>query len=141
MRRFSFIFIFLWRLSCFSQTNVAIPDTLKLSLSETEKCFINNNLLLLAQKFSIEAAKAQILQEKLWDNPNFSFEQNIYNQITHKYFDFSASGETAINIDQLFVLAGKRNKRVKLEKINTEMAEYQFYDLLRTLKFQLPTNF
>ena len=39
------------------------------------------------------------------------------------------------------MLAGKRNKKVKLEKINTEIAEYQFYDLLRTLKYELRTNF
>ena len=142
MRRLSFIsVIILIHILGYSQTIFSPTDTLKLTLQEAEKRFIKKNFLLISQKYGIEAAKGQIIQAKLWDNPTISLEQNTYNTENHKYFDITESGETAFDFDQLFVLAGKRNKRVKLEKINTEIAEYQFYDLLRTLKYELRTNF
>ena len=142
MRRLSFISaIILIHILGYSQNIFSPTDTLKLTLQEAEKRFIEKNFLLISQKYGIEAAKGQIIQAKLWDNPTISLEQNTYNNETHRYFDVTESGETAVDFDQLFVLAGKRNKKVKLEKINTEIAEYQFYDLLRTLKYELRTNF
>ena len=142
MRRIIFISaIILIHILGYSQNIFSPSDTLKLTLQEAEKRFIEKNFLLISQKYGIEAAKGQIIQAKLWDNPTISLEQNTYNNETHKYFDMTESGETAVDFDQLFVLAGKRNKKVKLEKINTEIAEYQFYDLLRTLKYELHTTF
>ncbi|MDP4267667.1 MAG: TolC family protein [Bacteroidota bacterium] len=137
---FSFIFLILINLSG-GFSNNSDKDTLKISLKDAEERFLKNNLELLAGKYNIDIAKAQILQAKLWANPNISIEQNAYNQETHKYFDISGKGETAINLDQLIFLAGKRNKRIRLEKINTQNTEYDFYDLLRALKYQLRTNF
>lgn len=116
-------------------------DTLKVTLSEAEDMFLKQNLHLLAQKFNIDEQKAYIIQARLWSNPNFQFEQNIYNPINGRWFDVTKTGETIAQIEQLFTLGGKRNKRVALEKINTKMAEYQFYDLLRTLRYSLRTSF
>lgn len=116
-------------------------DTVFLKKSDVESAFLSKNLLLLAQKYSIDEAKAQLLQAKLWNNPSLSYEINPYNPGTRRYFDISARGESVAGIDQLFNLAGKRNKKIALEKINAETAEFQFYDLLRTLKYQLRISF
>src|SRR5258708_19671931 len=47
-------------------------DTLRLTLPQAEKAFLDSNLLLLAQKYNIDAQKALIIQAKLWPNPNLS---------------------------------------------------------------------
>jgi cobalt-zinc-cadmium efflux system outer membrane protein len=39
------------------------------------------------------------------------------------------------------LLAGKRNKQIKLAEANVKLAQYQFFDLLRTLKYTLRSDF
>ena len=117
------------------------PDTLRLTLAEAEKMFLAGNLSLLAEKCNVDAARAQIIQAKLYNNPNISIEQGVYDPGTKKVFDMGYSGNTGYTLQQLFYLAGKRNKRIRLEQINTQRQEYLFYDLLRTLKFQLRSDF
>lgn len=122
-------------------------DTVKLDLSGAEKSFISKNLLLLASKYEIEASKALEIQARLWENPNLYFEQSIYNNLSGKYFPAKTRysdgslGQNQLSITQLISISGKINKRTKLARINTELAQYQFYDLLRTLKYSLKTNF
>ena len=68
-------------------------------------------------------AQAQVLQAKLFENPVISLEQNVYNRLNGKYFDFGKEGEMVVGIEQVIRLAGQRNKQVKLEKINKEIAD------------------
>ncbi len=116
-------------------------DTVALSLQDAENLFLKNNYDLLAARYQINEADAALIQAKLWDNPNLNFEQGAYNNDTRKWFDFSETGETAVNLQQLIYLAGKRDKRISLEKINTQIAQFQFYDLIRTLRYELRTSF
>ena len=119
----------------------AEEHVLRMSLIEAEQYFDKHNLLLLAEHYEISKADAAMLQAKLFDNPVFSFEQNVYNRTNGRYFDFGPEGETAIEVEQLINLAGQRNKRVKLEKINKEMALYQFEEVARTLRSELKQQF
>ncbi|MEI8202625.1 MAG: TolC family protein [Bacteroidota bacterium] len=140
------LILLLLLLACFriniseAQSNLQ-SDTLKITLAEAEKMFLNQNLLLLAEKCNVEAAKAQIIQAKLFSNPNISIEQGVYDPDTKRVFDIDYSRNTGFTIQQLFYLAGKRNKRIKLEQINTQKQEYLLFDLMRTLKLQLRNDF
>lgn len=117
-------------------------DTLRLSVAEVEKIFLERNLLLLAQQYNIDAAKARIIQARLWNNPSINISQGVYNPVKKTYFDFTKEGgETAVQLQQLFLLAGKRNKQIQIARTNAQIEEYQFYDLLRTLKAQLRNDF
>ena len=116
-------------------------DTLILSLQEAERSFLEKNFELLAAKYQISEADASVIQSKLWSNPTFSIEQGVYNQETKKWFDFTSTGETALSLQQIIVIAGKRNKRITGEKINSQIAKYQFYDLMRVLRHELRVSF
>jgi cobalt-zinc-cadmium efflux system outer membrane protein len=120
--------------------NQVFSDTVKITVEEADKKFLEKNLLLLASRYDIDAARAQVLQARLWENPSVYYEQNIYNPQTKKYFDASKTGEFILQASQLVMLAGKRNKRIQLGNTSAEIAEYQFFDLLRTLKYELRTN-
>lgn len=123
-------------------TQAHAQDTLHITLQQAEKQFLDSNLTLLAGKYDISIARAQVIQAKLYNNPNLQLSGNIYNPDQKKFFDISnQTGEYQVTVSQLVSLAGKRNKSVKLAKTGTAMAENQFFDLLRTLRFTLRSDF
>lgn len=97
--------------------------------------------MLLAEKYRIESTKALEIQEGLWENPNLSVELNAYNSTKSRAFDIGNQGQKIVQLQQMLTTAGKRNKRVALAMENTRMTEYEFYDLLRTLKFEIREPF
>ena len=112
-----------------------------LTLKEAEQRFLERNLSLIAERYNIDMVQAQVLQAKLFENPVISLEQNVYNRLNGKYFDFGKEGEAVVEIEQVIHLAGQRNKQVRLEKINKEIAEYQFEEVMRTLRQELNEKF
>jgi len=115
-----------------------VSDTLRLSIKQAEDQFLKNNLQLIIQRYSIDNASAQIITARLFPNPDFSFSNGIYANNTTSG---PASSEKSFSISQLFTTAGKRNKNIQLAKISVDQAKYQFFDLLRTLKFTLRSDF
>lgn len=116
-------------------------DTLFISIQQADSLFLANNLSLLSQRYQIDANKAMVLQAKLWDNPTLNAEFNLYNGNKKQYFDVGKTGEKIVSFDQVITLAGKRNRRVALAKAQARYTELEFYELLRTLKFELRDNF
>ena len=117
-------------------------DSLRLTLPQAEKIFLQQNLSLLAQRYNIDMAKAQVIQAKLYNNPNIQFEGNIYNPQLKKAFNIgNPYGQYTVEVSQLISLAGKRNKQVKMAQTNVTLEESRFFDLLRTLQFTLRSNF
>lgn len=116
-------------------------DSLRLSLRQADSLFIKNNLILLAERFRIDAAQASVIQAKLWDNPTLSTEWNVYNPTKRQVLDVGRGGQKIISIEQVLVTAGKRSKQVALSLENARMTEYEFLDMLRLLKFELRSNF
>jgi len=119
-------------------------DTLHLRLDSAESMFIRQNYTLLAQKYNIDAQKAQIIQARLYSNPNLAVAYSLYNTKTKVFFptgNGENGGNFAAELSQLIYLAGKRNKQIKIAEQNAKLAEYQFFDLARTLKYTLRTDF
>ncbi|HEY8968672.1 MAG TPA: TolC family protein [Puia sp.] len=116
-------------------------DSVRLTLPEAEKMFLDSNFQLLAARYDIDASKAQIIQARLWPNPNFSIGHTLYSGTLKQFFPVGVNDETNAGLSQLILLAGKRNKQVKLAQANAQLTEYQFFDLMRTLKYTLRTDF
>lgn len=116
---------------------VAIP----IRLAQADSMFLARNLLLLAGKFNVEATRAQVIQAKLFNNITFTLSQNVYDPQTKEWFDVSDAGETAASFQKLFLLAGKRNKRIKIADLSYLKEEQHYFDLIRTLKFTLRSDF
>jgi len=119
-------------------------DTLILTLPQVEAQFLHSNFVLLAQKFNVASAKAAIVQAALFPNPVVTLEQQIRNDelsAEGKRLFPLRDGERLFQVQQLFLLAGKRNKQINVARINAELTEYQFYDLIRTLSLDLRSSF
>lgn len=118
-------------------------DTVSLTIDSAESRFLKANYLLIAQRYQVEATKALVLQARLWPNPNITGSILIHNtkEGRNKILDFSTTGEQSYQIGQLINIAGKQRNQIQVAKLNTLVAEDQFYDLIRTLKLQLRTDF
>jgi cobalt-zinc-cadmium efflux system outer membrane protein len=132
------LFVFVTSGVAFAQV---AQDTTNLSLSQAEKMFLDSNLLLLAQKYNVSAQKALVYQAKLIPNPNFSISHGLYSGTLNQFFPRGANDETAAELSQLILLGRKRNKQIKIAQANASLTEYQFFDLLRTLKYTLRNDF
>jgi cobalt-zinc-cadmium efflux system outer membrane protein len=115
-------------------------DTLRLTIRQADSLFLQRNLDILAEKYQIDIARSLEIQDKLWANPTLSFEVSAYNH-SRGAFDVGHQGQKAVTIQQLITTAGKRNKRLALDMEGTKKSEFQFYDLIRTLKFELREMF
>jgi cobalt-zinc-cadmium efflux system outer membrane protein len=120
--------------SAFAQSQA--NDTLKLTVKQAEDRFIKNNLQVIAQRYNIDIADAQVITARLFDNPDFSISNGIAGTEEPNPF-----AEQSASISQLITTAGKRNKNIKLAKIGVEQARYQFFDLVRTLKNTMRNDF
>lgn len=118
-------------------------DTLKLSLPDAEKLFLQRNLALLSQQYNIDISQALVQQARYWDNPVLSTDQNIYDGkwFRHTTIDGQPYGQIYVQLQQVIKTAGKRNKLITLAKDQTLSAQQQFNDLLRNLKYVLTTDF
>lgn len=121
-------------------------DTLKLSRQQYEAVFLKQNLVLMAEKFKIDQAEALVLQAKLWPNPNLTLEDvNLW--ATKKQLSYldeplpsvfgSAAKNTqfSVRLEQQIMTAGKRKKQIALEKVGVKVAEQEFEEFLRQLKY------
>lgn len=142
LRRILFAAFFSIPVLAFSQQ----VDTLKLSLQEAEKIFLQNNLPLIIEKLNINQADARILQAKVWPNPQFTLEEvqlfvdGTTEEIPPLFGNFWRDRNVAAQLEQLVYTAGKRRKTIALEMRNKDLAETAFTDLLQALKTEFRQN-
>jgi cobalt-zinc-cadmium efflux system outer membrane protein len=116
-------------------------DTVRVTIDQLEARFLERNLELLAARFNVSAAAAMVEQARLWPNPNLEIEQGVYDGSSRGPVGFTRSGSTDIQLQQLIQLAGKRNKQVRLARVEREIAEHSLTDLVRTLRYELRSAF
>jgi cobalt-zinc-cadmium efflux system outer membrane protein len=134
-------------LMCFGLINAnAQSDTLRVSLKQTEKMFLDSNLLLIAAGYNVDANKALIEQAKVWDNPTLVTDQNVYTN--NKFFQHGKDpitgqpmGQYFIQFQQLVKTAGKRGKLINMATTNAKMSQLQLNDLMRNLRYDLRSNY
>jgi len=121
-------------------------DTLVLNSKDCEAIFLKENLLLLAHHLQISQAEALVEQAKLWPNPSFTLDQvNLWatarqtqNEQTAPplWGNFGKDQQFAIELEQLILTAGKRKKKIDIERLGVEKAQANFAELLQNLKLE-----
>jgi outer membrane protein, heavy metal efflux system len=113
-------------------------DTI-ISFQEAKARLMKANLSLLASYYDINIAKAIVIQAKLWNNPYFVFNGDLYSIETNEYFHFR--NQHLLQVEQTFSYAGKHTNTVKLARVGVEMAEKQMEDVLRSLLFEMGNTY
>lgn len=114
------------------------PDTV-LSFQEAKARLMNSNLALLAAYYDINIAKAKVIQTKVWNNPYFILNGDMYNHETNEYF--AIRNQQLLQLEQTFSYAGKHTNSVRLARIGVDMAEKQLEDVLRSLLFEMGNTY
>lgn len=117
-------------------------DTVRISMPGAEAQFIQTNLSLLAQRYNIDIARAEVIQARLYNNPSLSLSGNLYDPQRKRLLNVSnANGQYDVGIQQVIRLGGKRSREVQLALTAVSMSEDQFADLLRNLRYVLRSTF
>lgn len=139
-RRAIICILLLWSIQVHAQSNNQ-TDTVSISLPQAEKIFLDSNLSLLAAHYNVDAATAQILQAKYWDNPTLVTDQVVaanHNFLPYKTLsDGTPGAQYFIEIQQLIKTAGKRGKLISAAQTNANISSLQLQDLIRNLRSQL----
>ena len=122
---------------------VSAQDTLKITIEQAEKQFLEKNLQLLAERCHINIADAAIVQAKLLNNPTISvadlnfWHPNAAEQLEITPASFGNRIIFSVELEQMIRTAGKRKKLVNLEKTAKEIAIQEFEMFLLSLKTEL----
>ncbi|AEA42110.1 TolC family protein [Fluviicola taffensis] len=130
----SLFLILLGSLKLFAQ------DTIHLSIRKADSLFQSKNYYLLAASMNIEAQRAQIIQAKVYPNPIFTADINAYDPENNKAFHVGRTGQKLFQLEQLILLGGKRKSEIEIAKTNAGIAELEFQQLVRELKFRLHSD-
>ena len=98
-------------------------DTISLTLHQADSLLITGNLSLIAAKYQLDAAKAQVVQARVFNNPSLSITTGLFNPSKNEFFDVGENGEVAVTIGKVFEIAGQRNTRVRIAKEQAKMTE------------------
>jgi outer membrane protein, heavy metal efflux system len=107
-------------------------DTLTLSLRDAETRFLNENLILMAEHLELDIQDLEIRKAGLWNNPEFEVEHQIINREGRGPVGFTGRDNTVFGIEQLFITAGKRGHRIRLQELDKLRTEQQLNLLIRT---------
>ncbi|GHB65261.1 cation transporter [Persicitalea jodogahamensis] len=108
-----------------------------MTLQQSEDAFRQNNLLLLAEQYNINVAQAGIIQARIWELPYVSVELNALNPPQQRILDVGGKGQKQLAVQQLIYMGGKKKNEIEFAKSNVGLAELQFEQLVRNLRFQL----
>ncbi|WP_128544601.1 TolC family protein [Larkinella soli] len=123
-------------------TRATAGDTLTYTLPQAEADFRRGNLQLIAARMGIDEGQAYEYQTRLRNNPGVYIEQMPYNAHTKEFMPVrQANSEQVVQFQQLLLLAGKRNRQLAVARTGTALAGDRYYDLIRTLSFQLRSTF
>ncbi len=114
-------------------------DTLKITITQAKQLLIKQNLALIANRYAIDIADAELIQAKLWSNPNFVWNQDLYSNEQNRYFNID--NQRLVQVEQLFSISGKHTNTVKLAKLSVEQSKLQVQDVLRSLFYDLGNHF
>ena len=114
-----------------------------ITLDNLEATFLQKNYALIANKFNVDRIDAEIIQEKLWQNPTLSIsEVNLWKtyhveEQPNLFGKFGKNQQISVELEQLIETAGKRKKRVAIKELEKNSALFEYEELLRELKKEL----
>lgn len=113
------------------------------TLDNLEAAFLQKNYALIANKFNVDRIDAEIIQEKLWQNPTLSIsEVNLWKtyhveEQPYLFGKYGKNQQISVELEQLIETAGKRKKRVAIKELEKNSALFEYEELLRELKKEL----
>ena len=133
--------IFLIAFLAFGSINFYAQEVLRITQTDLDKRFLEKNFNLIASHANIDINRAYKQQALLWDNPYFDFETDLLTLPTNDKATFLDAGQVYMQLQQIFRTAKKLKKNADISEATAQLSEAQFFDLIRTLRHQLHSDF
>jgi len=120
-------------------------QTIKFTVEQAEKQFLEKNLRIFAERCNIGIADAAIVQAKLFNNPTITagdinfWHSNAAEELEVSPSPFGNRVVYSLELEQMIRTAGKRRKLIDMEKVSKEIAIQEFEAFLSGLKTELKT--
>jgi cobalt-zinc-cadmium efflux system outer membrane protein len=131
----------LFATSSMAQTKSAVDSTVEVSLNfeDVKRMLLKANITLLSSYYDVEAADAELTQAKLWGNPNFVWNQDLYSIEQNRYLNLA--NQKLLQVEYTFKIAGKYTNTVKLARLGVELSKLQVQDVMRSLLYDAGEHF
>jgi cobalt-zinc-cadmium efflux system outer membrane protein len=87
----------------------------------------------------LDIAEAEIQQQRLWDNPLFVWNAEMYSMAENNYFNFA--NQKLLQIEYSFSVSGKRINAIKEAKVAKDIAGLALSDVIRALVLEYSNAF
>ena len=122
--------------------NFYAQEILRITQTDLDTRFLKNNFNLIASHANIDINRAYKQQALLWDNPYFDIETDLLTLPKNEKATFLGNfGQVYMQLQQIFRTAKKLKKNADISEATAQLSEAQFFDLTRTLRHQLHSDF
>jgi len=116
-----------------------LSETISFTYEEGKSKMLKENVRLMAEYYNLDIAEAEIQQKRLWDNPLFVWNAEMYSLAENNYFNFA--NQKLLQIEYSFSVSGKRVNAIKEAKIAKEIALFALSDVMRGLVLEYSNAF
>lgn len=123
----------------FSESRSQKDSVIQLSYSDGKAILLKQSLAVLVEYYNVNLAEAEVEQAKLWNNPLFVWNAEMYSVDQNKYFKFV--NQKLIQVEYVISSSGKRIKAVREANIGVELSKHAFEDVVRGLIYEFSESF
>lgn len=116
-----------------------LPETVSFTFEEGKSKMLKENVKLMAEFYNLDIAEAEIQQTRLWENPLFVWNAEMYSVAENNYFNFS--NQKLLQIEYSFSISGKRINAIKEARISKDLANLALSDVIRGLVLEYSNAF
>jgi len=116
-----------------------LSKTISFTYEEGKSKMLKENVRLMAEYYNLDIAEAEIQQKRLWDNPLFVWNAEMYSIAENNYFNFT--NQKLLQLEYSFSVSGKRINAIKEARIAKEIAQFALSDVMRGLVLEYSNAF
>jgi len=121
-------------IGCCISSSHAQSDTLTISYEQAQEMVVQKNLQIIATQYDIQIAEAQLKQARLWRNPLFVWNADMYSVEQNRYMNWN--NQRLIQVEQVISISGKHRNEVRLARMNVELSKLSVADAMRSLLYE-----
>jgi cobalt-zinc-cadmium efflux system outer membrane protein len=112
---------------------------LNLSLNDAKSRLLKENLSLLAAKYDVANAEAEAIQARVWNNPNFVWNSDMYSLEKNQYLNYK--NQVLIQLELMVPFNGRFHKAAAAADQNVAVQQQLLENTLRELIYEFSLTY
>lgn len=119
--------------------SASAQTVLNLGLNDAKSRLLRDNLSLLAEKYNIANAEAEAIQARVWNNPNFVWNSDMYSLEKNQYLNYK--NQVLIQLELMVPFNGRFHKASSAADQNVAVQQELFENTLRELVYEFSLTY